>query len=75
MTWNKQKQLFWLLAIPMMCLIIWGSIWFVENQDERAYNRQIKIAEKAQRAKLPVNICRGTYDGREFIIRKYQPIR
>lgn len=75
MTWNKQKQLFWLLAIPLMCLIIWGSIWFVEKQDERTYNRQIKIAEKVEKAKLPVKIYRGAIDGKEFEIEEFRPIR
>lgn len=66
MSWKTQKLVFWLLAIPMICLIVWGFIWFVEVETD---------LERIDKAKLPVKIYRGTYDGKELEIREYHLMR
>jgi len=66
MTWKTQKLIFWLLAIPLICLVVWGSVWLEEIQDREQQKKQ---------AKLPVKIYKGLYDGKEFIIEEYETYR
>ena len=69
MTWKTQKLIFWLLAIPLICLVVWGSVWLVEKRDKP--NRE----QQKKQAKLPVKIYKGLYDGKEFIIEEYETYR
>lgn len=79
MTDKQAKILYCALAVPMICLIAWGTFWFAENQAKRSFKSDIRAIEKRieaeEKAKLPVEIYRGTYDGKEIIIRMYEPIR
>lgn len=78
MSSKTQKLIFWLLAIPMIYLIVWGSIWFVERETKvkpKPYVRVETDLERTDKAKLPVKIYRGTYDGKKLEIREYHPVR
>jgi len=73
MTWKTQKLIFWLLAIPLICLVVWGSVWLVEKRDKP---KEIQDREQQKKqAKLPVKIYKGLYDGKEFIIEEYETYR
>ena len=68
-------------GVLFICTILAWPLWSwtQDGREKRAYQRQVKITEKAQlgeiEAKLPVKIYKGIYDGREFIIKEYKPYR